>query len=633
MSRVLFGGKALREPTAASRLRVGVQPAVNPNATNRVAVIGPADGGVPQQVYTLGSFADAQDVLRGGDSLRAISYIFNPSPAFQGAAEIDFIRADQATAGTLDLTDSDVSPKVAFTVTSVDRGDWVNGIQVRVTDTFVGSGTVTVATTSLTFSASQDGVIDVGDTVTVGANSYTISARVSGTVWTISGGSAATDQAWSYTSLTKRGLVVKVPGATIQNATDGIASTSGSDQLFSSPTAKFITRGAKTGDAIVIRASDASTVTIYTIAQVVSETQVKVTETVTPGSALIWSHVSYIRTQESPQIVAVPGSVNVNANFVTWLNDNAGDVLTAALGAPDALLVEATTGNNPLLGGTVTAMTLQDIEDALVLLRTRQVQHIYVARACGTGAGELSFAGALTGHILNEAETPALAYVGAAASKTVEDAISYAGVLNSGRLVYVMQSIYDSAIDGLGTEEVPGYLAAAKVAGLAAGLPAQTPLTRKPIAMLGLVPLPGGRVLDKRTREELLAAGILHFYQPTGSNTFVINQGVTTLQKNDTLWDATTATSSEISLMRIVDSILTDLRLSAADTFIGATSTLAKPVVEHFVQSYLQSQVGDLLQSYESVTVTQNQDTWYVQFGIVPAYPINFVLITGTVIA
>lgn len=557
MSRVLFGGKALREPTAASLLRIGVQPAVNANATNRVAVIGSSEGGLPQTVYTFASYADAQDVLRSGDSLKAISYIFNPSGTFPGAAEVDFIRADQATAASKSFMDS--ASKVAFTVTSVDKGAWVNGITVKVEG-----------------------------------------------------------------SSTTRTVTVKVPGATVQTGTDGVAT---STKTFSSASANFAT--AQAGDLIVVTGSGTSVV--YTIDTVTNSTTLTTVENVTVGTGLTWRHMKRPAVVVSPALTAVAGSANVNANIVKWLNQDSGldDVITATIGVADAALVAATAADVALPGGTVTAMTVPDIEDALELLRTREVQHLYVAKACGIGSGELSFAGALTGHILNDADIPAIAYIGAAADKSAADAIAYAGALNSARLVYLYQTAIDTATNGIGTEEVPGYLLAAKVAGLAAGLAPQTPLTRKPISILGLK----GAALDKMTRENLLKGGVLHLFQPAGTNTFVINQGITTLQNNNELWDAQAAASSEISLMRIVDTILTDLRVSAAATFVGSTSTLAKPVIEHFVQSYLASQVGALLQSYGAVTVQQSQDRWYVQFGMVPAYPVNFILLTGTVIA
>lgn len=51
-----------------------------------------------------------------------------------------------------------------------------------------GTGTATVTlTNTITFSVSQDGTLNVGDTVTIGTTEYVITARTSGTVWTTSG--------------------------------------------------------------------------------------------------------------------------------------------------------------------------------------------------------------------------------------------------------------------------------------------------------------------------------------------------------------------------------------------------------------------------------------------------------------
>lgn len=575
MPRVLFGGKSLREPTAAAQIQIGVQPTVNPNATSRVAVIGPSDGGIPQQVYTFSSYSQARAVLRGGDSLKAISYVFNPSPLYGGASQVDFIRSDAScTAGSLALVDSTpVTPLTAFTVTSVDKGVWTNGIQV-----------------------------------------------------TLAGGTV---------DPTSRVITVKVPDPAIQSGMDGTATVTGN--IFSAPSAKFISNGARAGDVLIVPTVvsgniTATAVKVYTIQSVTSETDVVLTAAPTAGTALAWFHVRYSRIQTSPEIAQVGGASNINAGLVNWINSFCGDVLTATTGAANALYAVATTGANPLVGGTQAAMTNADITDALALIATDNVNHIYVAHACGTEAGELDFATLLTGHLNSAAETPAIGYIGAMADKTVTAAEAYAATVNSGRMVYCMQTILDTPLSGIGVEEVPGYLMAAKVAGLAAGLAPETPLTRKPIAMLGIKALPGGVQLDKTTREALIQAGILHVFQPVGTNTFVVNDQCSTLQNNDDLWDEASGQSSQISLMRINDSVLNDLKVSAAATFLGSTATLAKPVLEHFVASYLESVVGTRIQSYSGVTITQSGSTWNVQFGIVPNYPVEFILITGTIV-
>lgn len=69
-----------------------------------------------------------------------------------------------------------------------------------------GPGTVTVASTTLTFTAPSspppgftfDNYLAVGYTVVVGGNRYVLLSRTSATVWTIENGQAASNQNWAY---------------------------------------------------------------------------------------------------------------------------------------------------------------------------------------------------------------------------------------------------------------------------------------------------------------------------------------------------------------------------------------------------------------------------------------------------
>ena len=327
MSRVLFGNKVLREPGAASQLRIGVAPSVNPNGTNRVAVLGPSDGGIPGQVYTFNSFLDARQVLRNGDALLAIANVFNPSPIYGGASQVTFVRTSQPTTSQLSLKDAGALVGVALT--SVDSGPWTAGIQV------------------------------------------TVAAGI------IAG--------------TSRILTVKVPSPTIQGAADGVLTNPGATTQFDSPSALFITKGARVGDAISLSAQTNASAAIFTIKQVVSETTLILNEVALPltGNSITWSHFSYDRTQVSPELPPVAGTVNVNANMVSWINTFCGDVLVAAISNPAAAILAVVSIANNMTGGTDTAMVNQDVTNALALIQTVPVSHITIARACGTGGTEL----------------------------------------------------------------------------------------------------------------------------------------------------------------------------------------------------------------------------------------------------
>jgi hypothetical protein len=560
MSKVLFNGKVLREPRAATQLRVGIPPTVNPDATNRVLVIGPSEGGLPvadNTVYTFSNHADARDILRSGDALRAIRMIFNPSPSFGGAAQVDFIRMDQATASSLIIADGTAG--TALTLTSKDKGTWTNLLRVS-----LAAGTAVPA---------------------------------------------------------NRVLTVQVPDTAIQSGTDGVVTGT---TTFTSVTAKFKSRGAKAGDYLWLSNGTAGA-QVFAIVSVDSETQVTLAGA-TAGTGVSWFHYTYSRTQVSPELPT-------NTELALWIQSELADVLSVTVGAGTLAAVLATPKN--LTGGTVTAGTNTQITQALALARDLDVRHIFVARTCGTtaaDASQLDFGGLLSGHIANDAEVPAHAYVGAAANLTNANAKIYAGLLNNARLVYCSQTIIDRTEDGLSVEELPGMFLAAKVCGLAAGLPAQTPLTRKPIDVQGIKVLVADGKLDRVKREDLLKAGVCHVFQAPGTTTWVINQGIATIQKQDLLWDASTSSSPEISLTRIADTLLYNMRKSAQEQFIGTTASLGKAVVENWARSYLESERGNLITDWRNLVVIQNADQWEVQFGFIPNNPINYVLITGTVI-
>ncbi len=552
MSKLNFDGRVFREPRVVSKLRIGLPPTANPEATNRVLVIGPSEGGLPvgdDKVYTFGNVSEAREVLRSGDALRAIGFIFNPSPTFRGAGEVDFIRSDTAVAASTTLSDG---TGAALTITSVDKGTWNNLIQV---------------------------------TVAVSGAGRTITA--------------------------------KIPDLSIQSGAD--AALVGS--VLTSASAKFKSRGARIGDYIYLGNGTAGS-NIFTILTVDSETQVTLATAPTAGTGVTWNHFVYASTLTSE-------TLNTNSDIAGWITANLGAVLTATVGT--AVLPIAATKN--LSGGTVTIGGTAEITSSLTLARDLDVQHIYVARACGAGAGELEFAGLVRGHILNDAEVPAIGFIGAGIGETSDQAVIYAATLNSARLVYCYQNVLEPTLDGLTTETLGGFMLAAKACGLAAGLPPEVPLTRKPINVLGLVPATGDSGLDKTKREKLLKAGVFHVFQQPGTNEFVVNQGISTLQKQDNLWDNSTSTSPEISLMRSADNLLYSLKKTADTAFIGSNASIGKATVENFTRSFLESQRGLLLIDWKNIVVTQSGDQWRVEFGFVPNYPVNYIIVIGTVIA
>ncbi len=126
MGQVKFGNQILVEPQAKSKLTVGITPRANPLATGRVIVIGESEGSAPSEVHWFTDKSGAAEVLRGGNSLRAMGFIFNPSSQHSGAPFVGFVRAQTTTTAEHDATSGKIVSK--------DYGTWVNGIKVKIED-------------------------------------------------------------------------------------------------------------------------------------------------------------------------------------------------------------------------------------------------------------------------------------------------------------------------------------------------------------------------------------------------------------------------------------------------------------------------------------------------------------------
>lgn len=122
--RIIHNNEILVEPQAKAKFTVGLAPKANPLASGNVIVIGESEGGAPETLMWFTDKLGAKDVLRSGDALQAIGYIFNPSGQEQGAPNVGFLRAQTAVQGELDIG--------SVLIKSLDYGTWTNNIQIKV---------------------------------------------------------------------------------------------------------------------------------------------------------------------------------------------------------------------------------------------------------------------------------------------------------------------------------------------------------------------------------------------------------------------------------------------------------------------------------------------------------------------
>lgn len=118
---VTFAGAYIVKPGVYTDVDTTAMVPNRSNVDNVIGYIGPADGGIPGKVYEFASFDEAKAVVKGGPVLSYMSRMFSPSPDRPGANLIRYIRPGSATKATYAINAS-------LTLTSLDSGRSANGI-------------------------------------------------------------------------------------------------------------------------------------------------------------------------------------------------------------------------------------------------------------------------------------------------------------------------------------------------------------------------------------------------------------------------------------------------------------------------------------------------------------------------
>jgi hypothetical protein len=177
---------------------------------------------------------------------------------------------------------------------------------------------------------------------------------------------------------------------------------------------------------------------------------------------------------------------------------------------------------------------------------------------------------------------------------------------------------------------------AAAVLGRLCGLPPQVPITNKSIGVEGLV-----HNLTLLQKEQALDAGLITTYFDTDFNDFVCLKGVNSLQSNANLINPD-GTSFSVQVMRIIGQVNHDLIVNAKLQLLGQPAgvnrnTLSANYVKNWTEAFLETKVAtasqdNLIISYQDVTVTRKQDTYWVSYAIVVNNEIDKLFFTGFMI-
>ena len=188
-----------------------------------------------------------------------------------------------------------------------------------------------------------------------------------------------------------------------------------------------------------------------------------------------------------------------------------------------------------------------------------------------------------------------------------------------------------SAPEGL--REWDTLIHSAYIAGRLAGLEPQVPLTNKSINIAGVV-----HPMTKVEKEIALEGGVICTNYNEYMQTFNVVQGINTLQDNERLINSNT-TSFSIQIMRIVSQINRELVINANTELLSDErgvniNTLSPGTLVNWTKNYLQSRIAtaeqdNLLMSYDNVTVTRQEDSYFVNYEITVNGEITKVFFTG----
>lgn len=207
---------------------------------------------------------------------------------------------------------------------------------------------------------------------------------------------------------------------------------------------------------------------------------------------------------------------------------------------------------------------------------------------------------------------PMRAIVGAGNNETAEQLLNRAASLRDGRAALVGFSSSRTLDDGR-VKNIPAYLSAAQVAGLASGLGIGESVTFKQIAVNGLTRIFEGAQLDTLNSGGVIMAEFVR--QGTG-NKFRIVDDVTTYN------DTSDPVSNQLAMGEANDFLVSDLKIHLDDSFIGRRAVITSPsLIKNSVQSFLdQKKRNSEIQDYnpEEVQVVINGEVVEITLVVFP---------------
>lgn len=357
----------------------------------------------------------------------------------------------------------------------------------------------------------------------------------------------------------------------------------------------------------------------------------------------VYDGIAAAATEE--QLLAQTPEFNNVQEVIDWAaNDfgfNAHLKLTASsvagTGVVDAADLAATVGHQPFFGATQSYNTARIDE---VLTAVKDLDFTFIFSTDGGSNAQSADNGKLATHVISEGKYRKYVVIGGGDTKNEFTSQSLAACTfwDTERVITVHGGMrVASTLSGAGYREKSAVYKAAAVLGRIAGNSPQTPVTFKGIQMFG-----ERHTMTDQEITQAIEGGLCCTAWDPELQRYVVQLGVNTLQDNLYLVNSV-GKSHLIQVEMINHQLLKELEFNAkiqllGDQYVGPNrATLTKDVVKAWVKNYLLTKtasatVDNLILGFQDVTVTVQQDAYYVEFSYIPNFEVNKLFVTGLII-
>lgn len=339
-----------------------------------------------------------------------------------------------------------------------------------------------------------------------------------------------------------------------------------------------------------------------------------------------------------PRLLAQSIEFNNMADLIDWADSNkdlakffiisstnvkgSGEVNPLEIGALDGFVLSS--------GATETSA---DADFDAVLSAIRDLDYNLVMYKSGEDLESDPNSIKLISHLELEAKHDKFLIAGGS-DDDLSETISTSRAINSDKVILSHGAVKKvSKVSASGFRVWNSLVHASYIAGRLAGLPPQVPITFKAIQIDGLVDN-----LTQIEREDALDAGVLVTNYDGDRGLFVVDQGINTLQDNDFTLNPN-STSHVIQIKRIAAQLNKELIVNGKRDLLSNPSgvnrnTLSERDIIDWTKGYLlrkiaTDDVDNLILSFQNVTVTRQEDAYFVTYEFDPNSEIRIVFFTG----